>query len=364
LLEKRAASQWAAQDFAAAKASGDEAEKKFATRAYSGARADSEAGLEHARRVADDAAGALTAQLAKGNAALAAGQSLAAQEAFELALKIDPQNAVASRGLKRAEVLDEVVILVTAATNDERAGKLASAAQQFEQAVRLDPDTVAAREGLTRVQGRVASDEFAAAMSLGLRQLEAGKMTEARSAFERAGRLRPGAPEVNEGLARIARLNRQHAIEAHRSQAEQFEQQERWGEALTEYQAALALDPALEFALAGRDRTAPRLELARQFEILNSKPERLLSAAVRDQARALLAEARNVVAPGPVLRQQSEKLASDLARFELPVRVSFESDNLTEVVIFRVGKLGLFERRDMELLERSRHARGFPRRRD
>jgi hypothetical protein len=32
------------------------------------------------------------------------------------------------------------------------------------------------------------------------------------------------------------------------------------------------------------------------------------------------------------------------------VRVSFESDNLTEVVIFRVGKLGLFERRDMELL--------------
>jgi tetratricopeptide (TPR) repeat protein len=349
-LEKRAAAQWAAQDFAAAKASGDEAEKKFATRAYSEARADYSAGLDHLRRVADNAAEALTAQLAKGSAALAAGQSLVAQEAFELALKIDPQNAAAGRGLKRAEVLDQVVALVTAAANDERAGKLASAAQQYEQAVKLDPETVAARDGLARVQGRVASDEFAAAMSLGLRQLEAGKLTEARTAFERAGRLRPGAPEVNEGLARIAQLNQQHAIASHRAQAEQFERQERWGDALAQYQAALTLDPALEFALAGRDRTAPRLELARQLETLNSTPERLLSAAVREQARLLLAEARKVTAAGPVLRQQSEKLAADLARFETPVRVTFESDNLTEVVIFRVGKLGLFDRREMDLL--------------
>jgi len=348
-LEKRAAAQWAAQEFAAAKASGDEAEKKFAMRAYAEARAAYDAGLDRLRRVADNADDALSAQLAKGIAALTAGQSLAAREAYELALKIDPNNADASRGLKRADVLDQVVALVTAAADDERAGKLASAAQQYEQAVNLDPGTVGAREGLARVQGRVASDEFAAAMSLGLRQLEAGKLAEARSAFERAGRLRPGAPEVNEALARITRLNQQRGIASHRAQAEQFERQERWGDALAEYQAALALDPALEFALAGRDRTAPRVELARQFETLNSKPERMLSAAVRDQARELLAEARRIAAPGPMLRQQVDKLTNDLARFEMPVRVSFESDNLTEVVVYRVGKLGVFERRDVEL---------------
>ena len=349
-LEKRAAAQWAAQDFAAAKAAGAEAGKKFAAREYPGARVDYETALDTLQRVADRAAGTLSAQLQKGSAALTAGQSLAAREAFELALKIDPKNTVAVRGLKRAQVLDEVVALVTAAANDERAGKLASAAQQYEQALKLDPETVGAREGLTRVQGRVASDEFAAAMSLGLRQIEAGKLAEARTALERAGGLRPGATEVNEALARIARINQQRGIASHQAQAEQFEQKERWGDALGEYEAALKLDPALAFALAGRERTTPRLELARQYETLNTRPERMLSAAVRDQARALLGESRKISAPGPVLRRQMEKLTADLARFETPVRVAFESDNLTEVVVYRIGKLGAFDRRDLELL--------------
>ena len=349
-LDIRAAAQWAAREFTAAKASGDAADNKFVAREYAAARVDYRTALDGLQRVADQAAAALSDQLRKGNAALTAGQSLGAREAFELALRIDPKNAVAARGLKRAQVLDQVIALLAAATNDERAGQLASAAQQYGQALELDPETEAARNGLTRVRGRVASDEFAAAMSLGLRQLEAGKLAEARAAFERAGRVRPGAPEVNEALARISQINQQRGITAHRAQAELFERQERWGEAHAEYEAALKLDPVLEFALAGRDRTSPRVALAQQFETLNAKPERLLSGAVREQARALLTEARKISSAGPVLRQQVEKLSSDLARFETPVRVAFESDNVTEVVLFRVGKLGVFARRDLDLL--------------
>lgn len=349
-LEKRAAMQWAAQDFATAKTTAAEGERKFSTRAYPGARVDYENALDRLQRVADRAPAALSSQLDKGTAALTAGQSLAAREAFELALKIDPKSAVADRGLKRSRVLDQVVALVTAATNDESAGKLASAAQQYEQAVKLDPETVAARDGLARVRSRVANDEFAAAMSLGLKHLEAGKLAEARTALERAGRLRPGAPEVNEALARIGRINQQRGIASHQAEAEKLEAQERWGDALGEYQAALKIDPAVEFALAGRDRTAPRFELAKQFESLNAKPERMLSAAVREQAHALLTAAAKIPAPGPVLRQQVTKLSADLTRFEAPVRVAFESDMVTDVVIYRVGKLGVFDRRDLELL--------------
>jgi hypothetical protein len=349
-LDNRAAPHWAAQEFATAKARGDAGEQKFAAREYSGARLDYEAALDGLQSVADRAASVLTDQLRKGNAALVAGQALGAREAFELALKIDAKNAAAAQGLKRAQVLDQVVALLTAATNDERAGRLASAAQQYEQVLRLDPDTEVARAGLARVQGRVASDEFAAAMSLGLRQLEAGKVAEARVALERAGRLRPGAPEVQGALARVAQIELERAIAAHRTRAEQLERQERWGEALAEYDAALKLDPALAFALAGRERAAPRFELARQFETLNDKPDRMLSAAVRDQARTLLAEARKISGAGPVLRQQIEKLNGDLARFETPVKVALVSDNLTEVVVYRIGKLGVFDRRDLELL--------------
>jgi len=155
---------------------------------------------------------------------------------------------------------------------------------------------------------------------------------------------------VSEALSRIGRIHQQRGIASHQAQAEQFEHQERWGDALGEYQAALKLDPALEYALAGRDRTAPRFELAKQFEGLNAQPDRMLSAAVREQAHALLTAARQLPSRGPVLNRQVEKLSADLARFETPVRVAFESDSVTEVVVYRIGKLGVFDRRDLELL--------------
>ena len=80
------------------------------------------------------------------------------------------------------------------------------------------------------------------------------------------------------------------------------------------------------------------------------RPERLFSAEVRSQARTAVHRAKGVAAPGPVLVRQIsavERLVSDA---ETPLRVALASDNLTEVTIYRVGRLGAFERKDMELL--------------
>ncbi len=349
-LEKHAAAKWAAKPFAAAREHGQVARRHFEAREFLSARDSFAAGLEQLQRVSDLERPTLAQQLEQGKAALAAGQSGAAEAAFSLALEIDPGNQAATTGLQRAQTLDQVHALVAAGSNEERAGQLQSAAERYEQAIKLDPDAQSARDGLTRVRGRIASDEFAAAMSLGLRQLEAGKLTEARSAFERAGRLRPSAGEVNDALARLTETGKQRAIAAHRTQAERLEREERWREALAEYDTALKLDPALEFALSGRERLAPWVELVRQIDTLLANPDRLLSASVRDQARALLAEAEKIPVPAPALRKQLQRLDSSLAQFETPVRVALLSDNQTDVIVYRVGRMGAFERREIELL--------------
>jgi tetratricopeptide (TPR) repeat protein len=187
-------------------------------------------------------------------------------------------------------------------------------------------------------------------MSLGLRELEAGRLAEARSAFERAGRLRPGAREVNDALARVSETGRQRSIASHRAQAERFEREDRWVDALAEYEAALKLDPKLEFASAGRERLAPRVELLRQLDALRASPDRLMSAAVRDQAKALVAEAQKFSASSPTLQQKSQALATLLSQYEAPVRVALLSNSLTEVVVYKVGRMGAFDRREIELL--------------
>src|SRR5690606_17269352 len=87
-----------------------------------------------------------------------------------------------------------------------------------------------------------------------------------------------------------------------------------------------------------------------QFELLIGDPSRLLSPAVRNQARALLAAAGKIAPPGPTLTRQIERLDAALKAAETPVPVVLQSDNQTEVVIHRVGRLGAFAQRRLELL--------------
>jgi hypothetical protein len=50
-----------------------------------------------------------------------------------------------------------------------------------------------------------------------------------------------------------------------------------------------------------------------------------------------------------VLRGQIERLKAQLAVAAQPVAVQFESDNQTTVVIYKVGNLGTFSSRSLEL---------------
>ena len=43
-------------------------------------------------------------------------------------------------------------------------------------------------------------------------------------------------------------------------------------------------------------------------------------------------------------------MTSLIGAAEQPVRLALQSDSVTEVTIYRVGKLGAFERREMDLL--------------
>jgi tetratricopeptide (TPR) repeat protein len=348
-LDKRAASVWAAAPFTAARKHGDEAAKQYASREFKASLESYSAGVDELKKAADLAQPTLRSQLEKGSAALDAGQSAAAQTAFNLALKIEPDNAVATKGLKRAATLDQVLALLATATGEERGGQLPSAVQHYEEALKLDPDMTAARDGAARVRARISGDQFAAAMSQGLAQLSEGKLSLARASFDRARSLRPGASEVSDALAQVSQAELRNGIALHREQAEKAEKAERWSDAVTEYDAALKLDPALEFARTGRGRAVPRAALATQLDALINQPDRLLSAKVRDQARGLLAEARKIDPQGPVLHRQMDSVSTSLASFEAPVRIALESDNQTQVVIHRVGELGVFDHREIDL---------------
>jgi serine/threonine-protein kinase len=139
------------------------------------------------------------------------------------------------------------------------------------------------------------------------------------------------------------------ALARHRDAARALEEQEDWRAALGEYEAALAVDPHVTFALEGRERTAGRATLSDSLDFHARNVHRLPTEGVAREAEALLERARGVEAPGPRLRAQVAALEKALAEARTAVTVVIESDGLTEVTVTRVGRLGSLTRRALEL---------------
>jgi len=349
-LEARGAGSWGGDGFASAARKLADADAAATQREYQRGLASLRAADADLQSVAGLAASQLNAALAAGAAALDAGDAAESRRQFELALRIEPANAIAKRGLERSGSIVEVKRLLAEAEALERSGQATAAEAAYRKVLQLDRDAAAARAGLARVQSQASEAAFAAAISAGLNGLARKDFTAARAAFERAGRIRPGAPEVTDGLAQVERALGDRTIGAHLAAAEQAERAERWSVALTEYRKALEIDRNLLAAQQGVERAEPRAMLDGELSAYLERPERLFSAEVRSAARAAVHRAQAIAAPGPVLARQMSAVERLVADAETPLRVALASDNLTEVTIYRVGRLGAFERKDMELL--------------
>jgi tetratricopeptide (TPR) repeat protein len=292
----------------------------------------------------------LAERLAAADAAFAVGRAAEAKQGYESALRVSPDEARARRGLQRSQVLDEVRRELAAAATAAQAGDEAAAAAAYQRALALDPQTEAARTGLQQLRSRAGDQAYAAAIATAQSALARRDYAAAQSGFERAGRLRPGAPEVAEGLEQVRRAAETRTLATTLERAQAAERAEQWSASLAAYREALAADPALRAAQEGVERVEPRVMLDAELQSFIERPERLFSPAGREVARNVAERARAVASPGPRLRSQLVRLGELVQQAETPIRVVLASDNATAVQIYRIGKLGQFEQRDVELM--------------
>ena len=191
--------------------------------------------------------------------------------------------------------------------------------------------------------------QFVEAMSEGLQALDARRWEAALAAFDRASKLRPEATEVADGVARARAGQRRESIAGSLDRAWELEQGEAWRDAEMMYAEVLAIDPESAVALAGRQRAEVRATLDEKLEYHLANPTRLGTPAVFDDATGCLEEALETVPSGPRLESQIARLEVVLERASTPVPVVLESDAMTEVMVYRVGRLGTFTRRELVL---------------
>ena len=201
----------------------------------------------------------------------------------------------------------------------------------------------------TQRQPSAAESQYIEAMSQGLAALENHQWYAAQDAFARASRIRPDAPEVADGLARARAGQRRESVADSLRRAREFEHNEAWREAEKMYSAVLAIDPESAPALDGNKRAGTRADLDEKLEFHLANPGRLSAATVFDDASSSLEEARETAPSGPRLETQIARLEALLKLASTPVAVVLESDAATEVMVYRVGRLGTFTRHELSL---------------
>jgi tetratricopeptide (TPR) repeat protein len=161
--------------------------------------------------------------------------------------------------------------------------------------------------------------------------------------------LRPNSPEVREALLQVDQALRLARIAELQNQALAAEQREDWQVALKSYQAVLDIDRNVQFAGHGKNRAVEQIRIAKRLDFFLAKPDTLESDSQLKNAIRLIREAGDVEPRGPKLAARINQLERLVSIAKTPVKITIESDNLTQVAVYRVGKLGRFELHELEL---------------
>jgi tetratricopeptide (TPR) repeat protein len=348
-LELEGAGSWAEPGWSEAATRASAADRYFARRQFAAAARDYQAALRRLQQIDADRPAQLARAIEQGRLALASDAVDAAVAHFEAALSIAPDDPDAGSGILQARRRGASIEQMVRGRSAEAQGDLASARSAYLEATRLDPEYPAARAGLQRVTAEIDARDYMAAMTRALGALDAGRSTEADKALAEAERLRPGDPAVRDARQRLQAIRTQAALDSLRRQAAERVRAEDWPAAAGLYRKALAVDPAAGFAATGLRRAERRAQLHAQFDHYLDKPVRVYSAAPLANAKQLLAAASEAPPEEPRLAKKIAALRELVVRAETPMTVTLQSDGATDVVIYRVGRLGRFDTHALQL---------------
>lgn len=349
VLEGRAVPRWGGLPYTRAQAAYEAGDAAYLKRDYAAATQKYREAIELVDPLLDEADRVFDAAMADGEAALAAANSSAAIDNFELAVAMSANSTAARNGLERAKNLDTVLSLIEQGAEYEKTLEMNAARRSFAEAVKLDPEWQPAVDGLARVEATIRRMDFESRMSEGIAAMVEGDYLTARAAFRRADEIRPGAPEPADGLLQVEQALRLQSISRLEEQARQQEQSEQWEDAVQTYRDILELDSTLAFAQQGLARSGERVALFEQIDEYIEDPDSLSSPRILQEATNLLIGITRMESIGPRLSEQRDELSRLLKRASTPLTVQIVSDNMTAVSIYKVGRLGSFERRELSL---------------
>ena len=340
---------WGGEEYEAMTALSKEGDRLLMDRSFAVAAEKYAQAADKATKLIDNTGTVFQKLMEEGQKALENGDSVIAQQKFSTALKIQPSDESARRNLERAKKLDEVNRLIKFGKNHEENNRFAFAHADYQRALQLDPESREAQNGLSRMKEKIVGEQFQKLMSDGLTAYHNGHYQLARTTLLKAKSFRPDSREVKSALSQVDEAIRLNKIEKLRQKAMSAEQAENWEQAFESYLAVLKVDPDISFAVQGKRRSLEQIRIAKRIGFFLEKPDVMESDQQLENAIRLIEEAEKLEQRGPHFNTRLNELKTLVDLAKTPVKVMIESDNLTEIAVYKVGKLGKFTFRELSL---------------
>ena len=282
----------------------------------------------------------LAEEVTRGDAALGNGDHAVALTAFTIANAIARTDADIKAKVRRAENLNEVLRLVRRAELEEREANYSAALDIFMTARDLDNLWQPTADGVGRMQRAIRMRQFQNAMSEAFQAIARKQYQAARNHFNQAQSILPESKEPADGLAQVAQAETNDAINDKRDEAEAFVAEEDWQQAITSYEAAIAISDSLAFAKEGLEYANWRLNLDKQLTKYLSDPPLLQSNAELQAASGIVKEASGILPAGADLQRQIDSLAKLISTARIQIPVTIRSNGKTSVTVRKRANLG------------------------
>ncbi|HAH67486.1 MAG TPA: hypothetical protein DCL68_03015, partial [Gammaproteobacteria bacterium] len=296
--------------------------------------------------------------LESGQTSILNGNKDDAIASFEIALAIDGNNLDAKQGLDRALKLDQVLARTQRGKTEFELGSYKLAIELFQDALSIDPNWEPAINGLNQAKKSYADNLFQESLSKGYRSLNDESFDDAKILFEQALSIRPNSKEALQALDELNLKRIASLTKSLKYKGLIAEVNEEWNQAKGFYEEILVIDPNLEEVKESLNRVESRMLLDAEMTSIIARSDAYNDNKVLGQAQALLETAKSIERIGPKLEQSIQKLDSLIRIALIPIDVIFESDQLTEVTIFKVDQMGTFQQKIVSLRPGIYTARG------
>jgi tetratricopeptide (TPR) repeat protein len=349
LLNERGVEQWGEFEFKQAQKAVESGDQEYGFGDYSDAVSSYRSALVGLTELESKAESLLEQAITDATVAIENSVLSTAVSTTILATAIAPENRTVIELSQRAQSLSTVIEAMELGDQLLALDRLDRAEQAFTEAVTADPEHKKAAAALASSQQQITEQRFRGFMSDGFRALDKNNFKTATQAFEQAGTVYQDNPAVAQALAQVETRRSQLWVSDRILEATELEAEEKWQQAVEVYKQLLATDGTLTDVRVKQIPVTVRADLDQRIKKALGDPLALSAISQFRRGQKVLQDATGIRNPGPVLQQQISMLRKALKASQTPIQVVLTSDSNTDVTLFRVAKLGAFDKTAVSL---------------